>query len=80
MNELAKAGQKPSETASHPPASKPVSLAPLKFEEAMTALSRVVPQRPGNEVKEHPPSKKHVRAQSTRMTRLDRLFGWRGYD
>jgi hypothetical protein len=49
MNEPAQAGQKSSKTAKfgsalHPPASKPVSLAPLKFEEAMTALSRVVPQ------------------------------------
>jgi hypothetical protein len=47
---MAEAGQKSS--ASHPPASKPVSLAPLKFEEAVTALSRVAPQlrqRPGSE-------------------------------
>jgi len=42
MNEPSQAGQKSS--TSHPPASKPVSLAPLKFEEAVTALSRVVPQ------------------------------------
>ena len=45
MSESAKSGQKSS--TSHPPASKPVSLAPLKFQEAVTALSRVVAQHPG---------------------------------
>jgi hypothetical protein len=39
MSEAAQDGQK-----SSPHASKPVSLAPLKFEEAVTALSRVAPQ------------------------------------
>jgi hypothetical protein len=42
MSEPIQAGRKSS--TSDPPASKPVSLAPLKFEEAVTALSRVVPQ------------------------------------
>jgi len=57
MNEPAKAG------ASHPPASKPVSLAPLKFEDAVTALSRVIPQhlpRPHDERKMRPTSKGSV--------------------
>lgn len=43
MNEPIQAGQKSS--PSNPPASKPVSLAPLKFEEAVTTLSRVPQHR-----------------------------------
>ncbi len=55
MTEPIQAEQKSS--ISHPSASKPVSLAPLKFEEAVTALSRVVPQhrlRPHDARKECP--------------------------
>jgi len=61
MNEPIQAGQKSS--ISDPPASKPVSLAPLKFEEAVTALSRVVPQhrpRPHDARKERQASKGRV--------------------
>jgi hypothetical protein len=61
MSESAEAGQK--SRTSHPPASKPVSLAPLKFEEAVTALSRVVPQHrqlPHDARKERPASKGRV--------------------
>lgn len=61
MSKSAEAGQKSS--TSHPPASKPVSLAPLKFEEAVTALSRVAPQhppRPHDMRKERPASKGRV--------------------
>jgi len=68
MDEPIQAGQKSS--ASHPPASKPVSLAPLKFEDAVTALSRVVPpqrQRTGNERKERPASKGRVRKGKSRV-------------
>jgi hypothetical protein len=58
MSESAEAGQK-----SSPPASKPVSLAPLKFEDAVAALSRVVPQhhqRPPDARKGRPASKGRV--------------------
>jgi hypothetical protein len=58
MSESAESGQKSS--TSHPPASKPVSLAPLKFEEAVTALSRVVAQHPRDARKERPASKGRV--------------------
>jgi hypothetical protein len=64
MSEAAQAGQK-----SSPPASKPVSLAPLKFEEAVTALSRVAPQhppRPHDMRKKRPASKGRVRKGKSR--------------
>jgi hypothetical protein len=62
MIQSAEAGQKSS--TSHQPASKPVSLAPLNFEEAVTALSRVVPQH--QERKELPPANRRVHKGKTR--------------